>query len=98
MLDGCLERLRQVVAVRLPRSDVAGVELEDAETKIAREHRVLILDLSGGPEKTFSGQLGDTTGPLQLIAEGGSGPLIVVLGVKRLGKLDEEVVTIASVN
>ena len=38
VLHGVEQRLVEVVAVRLPRADVAGVELEDAEAEIAREH------------------------------------------------------------
>ena len=35
VLDGVEQRLVEVVAVRLPRADVAGVELEDAEAEVA---------------------------------------------------------------
>ena len=45
VLDVIFQRLLEVVAVRFPRPDVAGVELEDAEAEVAGEHWVLRLDL-----------------------------------------------------
>ena len=36
VLDGGFERFGKVLAVRLPRPDVAGGQLEDAEAEVAR--------------------------------------------------------------
>ena len=64
-----MQRLCKVLAVRLPRPDVAGVELEDAEAEVARKHRVLFLDLLSGAAQAFFGQFGDVAGLPKLIAE-----------------------------
>ena len=59
VLDGGFEGLGEVVAVRLPRPDVAAGELEDAEAEVAREQRVLLPNLLPGPAQAFFGQFGD---------------------------------------
>jgi hypothetical protein len=41
VLDGGFKGFGELVAVRLPRLDVAAGELEDAEAEVAREQRVL---------------------------------------------------------
>ena len=81
VLDGSSSSVcARFVAVRLPRPDVAGVELEDAEAEVAREHRVLVLDLLPGAAQAFFGQFGDGAGLAELVAEVCSGLLVLVLG------------------
>jgi hypothetical protein len=59
MLDERFQRLHKVIAVRIPRPDVTGRELEDTETKIAREHRVFFANLVPSTPQALLGQFSD---------------------------------------
>ena len=91
MLDRFEQRLVEVVAVRLPRADVTGVELEDAEAEVACDIGILVLDLLRGSAETFLGQFGDIARLAELVAEIGRSLLIDVLRVEWLGQLNENV-------
>ena len=59
VLDGVFERFGEVLAVRLPRPNVAGGKLEDAEAEVARKHRVFFPNLLPGTAQAFFGQFGN---------------------------------------
>ena len=48
MLNGGFKGFGELVAVWVPRPDVAAGELEDAEAEVAREQRVLLPNLLPG--------------------------------------------------
>ena len=81
----------KVLAVRFPRPDVAGGELEDAEAEVAREQRVLFFDLLPSPAQAFFGQFGDIAGLAEFVAEFGGNLLLFALRVERLRKLNENI-------
>ena len=47
--------LVEIIAVRHPRANIAGVELEDTEAKVACKHWVVVFDLLRGTAKAFLG-------------------------------------------
>ena len=91
------QRLRQVLAVRLPRPDVAGGELEDAEAEVAREHWVLFPDLLPGTAQAFFGQFGDVARLAEFVAEVGSDLLVFVVRIEWLRELNKDVAAVAAV-
>ena len=60
VLNGIEQGLFQVVSVRLPGANVAGVEFEDAKTDVARKQRIVGFDLLTGTAETFLGNVGDS--------------------------------------
>src|SRR5690606_15944500 len=89
VLHGVEERLVKVVAVGLPRADVAGIELEDAKAEVAREHRILVLDLLRRAAEALLGELGDVARLAERVAESCSNCLVRVSGIKWLWELDQ---------
>lgn len=53
------QRSFQVVWLRIPRTDIGVVKLEDAEAGIAGKQRVVGFDLGGGAAQALFGEFGD---------------------------------------
>ena len=68
VLDRFFERLREVLAVRFPRPNVTGGQLEDAEAEVAGKQRVLFPNLLAGTAQAFFGQFGDGAGFAEFVA------------------------------
>ena len=97
MLDGGFEGFGELLAVRLPRPDIAAGKLEDAESEVALELRVLLTNLLPGPAQALFGQFGDGAGLAEFVAKLSRRFLFFIVGIKRLGKLDEDVASVAAV-
>src|SRR5690606_13084395 len=87
VLHGVEERLAKVIAVRLPCTDVAGIELEDTEAEVARVRRVLVLDLLRGAAEALLGQLGDVARLADFIAKACTSLLLSIGRIKGLREL-----------
>src|SRR5690606_9475217 len=89
VLHGLEQRLLEVVAVGLPRADVAGVELEDTKAEVTGVRRVLVLDLLRGSAEALLGQLGDVARFAKLVAKSRSSCLVGIIGIERLWELNQ---------
>ena len=90
VVDAVEQRTFEIVAVRLPRADVGGIELEDAEAEVACEHRVLVLDLLCGAAEAFLGEFGESARFAELVAEVSGSLLVFVPWIKGFRKLHKK--------
>ena len=57
MFDGIEQGLVELVAIRVPGADVAGVEPEDAEAEVATERRSFFTNLLSGQTNSRNGHV-----------------------------------------
>ena len=98
MLNGLLQCLGQIVAVRLPSLDIAGVELENAKAIVSCKHRILVFNLFTGTAEAFFGYFGNVPRLAKFVAKIGGDLLVFIVGVKGFRKLDKDAAAIAAIS